>query len=122
MTEAEIEELMSVLQSPHEYGPVVLGDAALTAASLLREQASEIDTLTADHLKTIARVGELESRLKPFADIATAYEQADAVRAEQRADAGLSTYERSDHHRVSCELGDCRRARALLSPEAGGKS
>jgi hypothetical protein len=58
---------------------------------------------------------ELAEALRPFADIATAYEKADAIRQEHRADAGLSTYDRSDHHRISCELGDLRRAAEALS-------
>lgn len=71
----------------------------------------ERDTLRAD-------LAAAQEALRPFAEIAADYERADAKSAEHHRDEDRTYKPRSDSHRISISLGDCRRARALLPARA----
>ena len=62
-----------------------------------------------------AYVERLRAALKPFADLAKSYEDADVARAPRYRDEGrMSGAYHEDCHRVSIGLGECRAARLAL--------
>lgn len=60
---------------------------------------------------------KLRAALKPFAEIARAYAESDDKMAERYKKEGRTINDRSDGHRVSISLGDCRRARDAIAKD-----
>ncbi len=95
----------------------------------LQEARAEIERLQAAKKASMAIADErsfenmglrgenekLRAALKPFADLAQSYEDADAARATRYRDEGrMSGAYHQDSHRVAIGLGDCRAARRIL--------